>query len=92
MRNVRQQAMTSSAEAWKFRLGAGIWASDGMAGKLVAIVADEQQQPLTYLGIRVRLFMFSRFSRHHYFVPVEVVTDAAADRVILNIALDEIEK
>ncbi len=81
--------MTSSAEAWKFRLGADIWASDGTAGKLVAVavVADEQGQTLTYLGIRVRLF-----SRHHYFVPVEVVTGADAERVTLNIALAEIEK
>ena len=50
-------------------------------------MADEQGQTLTYLGIRVRLF-----SRHHYFVPVEVVTGADAERVTLNIALAEIEK
>lgn len=89
MRNVRQQAMTPSAEAWKFRFGADVSASDGTAGKLVAVgvVADEQRQTLTYLGIRVRLF-----SRHHYFVPVEVITDADAERVTLNIALAEIEK
>lgn len=89
MRNVRQQAMTSSAEAWKFRFGASIWASDGPAGKLkaVAVVADKQGQTLTYLGIRVRLF-----SRHHYFVPVEVVTGADTEKVTLNIALAEIEK
>lgn len=87
MRNVIQQAMTPSAETWKFRFGAGIWASDGTAGKLVAVVADEQRQTLTHLGIRVHLFR-----RHHYFVPVEVVTDADVDRVTLNIALDEIEK
>ena len=89
MRNVRQQAMTPSAEAWKFRFGADISASDGTAGKLVAVgvVADEQRQTLTYLGIRVRLF-----SRHHYFVPVEVITDADAEEVTLNIALAEIEK
>jgi hypothetical protein len=43
MRNVRQHALTSSAEAWQFRFGVGIWASDGMADKLVAVavVADE---------------------------------------------------
>src|SRR5690242_1900977 len=91
MRNMRQQAMTPSAGAWKFRFGADISASDGTAGKLiaVAVVADKQGQTLTYLGIRVRLF-----SRHHYFVPVEVITDADADadRITLNIALDEIEK
>jgi osmotically-inducible protein OsmY len=81
--------MTPSAEAWKFRFGADISASDGAAGKLVAVgvVADEQGQTLTYLGVRVRLF-----SRHHYFVPVEVITDADAERVTLNIALAEIEK
>lgn len=41
--------MTSSADAWKFRLGADIWASDGTVGKLVAVavVADEQRQTLT---------------------------------------------
>lgn len=49
MRNVRRHAMTSSADAWKFRLGADIWASDGTVGKLVAVavVADEQRQTLT---------------------------------------------
>jgi hypothetical protein len=78
--------MTSSAEAWKFRFGADISASDGTAGKLVAVVADEQGQTLTSLGIRVRLFR-----RHHFFVPVEVITDADAERVTLNIALDETE-
>jgi osmotically-inducible protein OsmY len=89
MRNVRQPTMTPSAGAWKFRFGADISASDGTAGKLiaVAVVADKQGQTLTYLGIRVRLF-----SRHHYFVPVEVVTGAGTERVTLNIALAEIEK
>src|SRR6185437_12492738 len=89
MRNVRQHAMTSSADAWKFRFGADIWASDGTAGKLVAVavVADERRQTLTYLGIRVHLF-----SRRHYFVPMEVVTGANAERVTLNIALSELEK
>ena len=81
MRNVRQHAITSSADAWKFRFGADIWASDGTAGKLVAVavVADEQRQTLPYLGIRVRMF-----SRRHYFVPGEVVTGANAERVTLE--------
>ncbi len=81
---MRQPTM-SFAETWKFRLGADIYASDGTAGTLVAVVADEQRRTLTHVGIRVH-----RFHRS-YFLPVDLVTAADADSVTLSIALAELE-
>jgi osmotically-inducible protein OsmY len=80
-----RQSMMSNEEAWKFRLGADIYASDGTAGKLVAVVTDGPRQYLTHVGVRVHRF------RRSYFVPVDLVTTADADSVTLSIALDEVE-
>lgn len=80
-----RQPMTSLEDVWKFRLGADLYASDGTAGKLVAVVTDKYQQTLTHVGVRVHRF------RHSYFIPIDLVIAANADRVTLSIALDELE-
>ena len=80
-----RQPMMACKEVWKFRLGADIYAGDGTAGKLVALVVDETERTLTHIGTRVHRF------RRTYFVPIRRVTDGDADRVTLSIALAELE-
>ena len=70
----------------KFRFGAGIQASDGEAGSLVALVVDGQSRALTQLGIRVH-----QFDRHLAYVPVDDVTSATAASISVDISRQEIE-
>ncbi len=75
------------AEAQRFRFGAAIQASDGVAGSLVMVVVDEQRRASTHLGIRM-----SPFHRHVVLVSVDRVTDATADTVTLSIPQDRIAR
>jgi len=71
-----------------FRFGAAIWAGDGEAGRLVAIVvADKHPWAMTHVGIQV-----SRSRRLLYFVPVDLVIAATATTVTLSIPVATIER
>ena len=70
----------------KFRFGASIQASDGEAGKLVAVIVDSQERALTHVGIRVH-----QFDRHLTFVSLDYVTTATAASIALRISRDEMK-
>jgi osmotically-inducible protein OsmY len=70
----------------KFRFGAGILASDGGAGRLVAVVVDGQSRALTQVGIRVH-----QFDRHLAYVPLDRITSATVAGISLGISRQEIE-
>ena len=71
-----------------YHFGAAIWASDGEAGRLVAIVvADKYPWAMTHVGIQM-----SRFRRLLYFVPVDLVIAATATIVTLSIPVATIER
>jgi osmotically-inducible protein OsmY len=78
------------ADVRKFRFGAGVEASDGVAGKVEGVVADVGQHTITAVGVKL-----SFFSRKVHFVPIHMVaagTAGTAATVTLSIPLDEIEK
>ena len=70
----------------KFRFGASIQASDGEAGKLVAVIVDSRERALTHVGIRVH-----QFDRHLTFVSLDYVTTATAVSITLRIPRDEMK-
>jgi osmotically-inducible protein OsmY len=70
----------------KFRFGASIQASDGDAGKLVAVIVDSQERALTHVGIRIH-----QFDRHLTFVSLDYVTTATAASIALHISRDEMK-
>jgi osmotically-inducible protein OsmY len=70
----------------KFRFGASIRASDGDAGRLIAVVVDGPERVLTQVGIRVHLF-----DRHATFVSLDRVTSATAASISLGISRDEMK-
>jgi osmotically-inducible protein OsmY len=70
----------------KFRFGASIQASDGDAGKLVAVIIDSQVRALTHVGIRIH-----QFDRHLTFVSLDYVTTATAACIALCISRDEMK-
>jgi hypothetical protein len=51
-----RQAAPEFADVQAFRFHAHIHASDGEAGRLVALIVDEQRQAITHLGISVSRF------------------------------------
>jgi osmotically-inducible protein OsmY len=75
------------ADVRKFRFGAGVEASDGVAGKVECVVADAEQRTITAVGVKLGLF----FGKVH-FVPIHMVAAGTAATVTLSIPLDEIEK
>jgi osmotically-inducible protein OsmY len=78
------------AEVLKFRFGADVQASDGEAGKLNSVVADEQRRAITHVGVKVG-GLFTGGGRI-YFVALELVTESNGDAVTLSIPLEEIQK
>jgi osmotically-inducible protein OsmY len=70
----------------KLRFGASIQASDGAAGKLVALIVDGPQRALTHVGIRVH-----QFDRHLTFVSLDYVISATASGISLGISRDEMK-
>ena len=90
MEQTRQQELVERSPELpaveKFRFGAGIQASDGEAGRLVAVVVDGQSRALTQVGIRVH-----QFDRHLAYVPVDDVTSATAASISIGISRDELE-
>src|SRR5437879_3730204 len=88
-RPIPEPVIVEFAEVKKFRFDADIQASDGEAGKLVAIIMEGDQPTVSHIGVRVGGF-FRRTSV--YYVPLDLVTEANASTVTLSIPLDEIEK
>jgi len=71
-----------------YRIGAAIQASDGEAGRFVAIVvADKYPWAMTHVGLQVNLLR-----RHLCFVPVDLVIAATATTVTLSIPVATIER
>ncbi|MGZ6387754.1 MAG: BON domain-containing protein [Ktedonobacterales bacterium] len=88
-RPIPEPVIAEFAEVKKFRFDVDIQASDGEAGKLVAIIMEGDQPVVSHIGVHVGGF-FRRTSV--YYVPLDLVTDANANTVTLSIPLDEIEK
>src|SRR5271165_224643 len=82
----RQFELVERPAVQKFRFGASIQASDGEAGKLVAVIVDSQDRALTHVGIRVH-----QFDRHLTFVSLDYVTTATAASIGLRISRDEMK-
>lgn len=70
----------------KFRFGADIQASDGEAGALVALVADNEQRTLIEIGVRRGPFHPCAY------VSLKHVIAATAETVTLDISRDQIER
>ncbi|HEX9036724.1 MAG TPA: BON domain-containing protein [Ktedonobacterales bacterium] len=70
----------------KFRFGADVQASDGAAGSVVAIVADEQRRSLVEIGIRRGPFHPCAF------VSLEHVIEANAETLTLDLTREQIER
>jgi osmotically-inducible protein OsmY len=75
------------ADVRKFRFGASVEASDGVAGKVECVVADAGQRTITAVGVKLGFF-----SRKVHFVPIHMVAAGSAATVTLSIPLDEIAK
>lgn len=73
--------VTEFAEVIKFRFGAPVVASDGASGTVDHVIVDPGARTVTHVGVKL-----SRFSRHIYSVPVELVLDARAEEVQLSCA------
>lgn len=69
-----------------FRFGATIQASDGEAGALVALVADNERRTLIEIGVRLGAF------RRSAFVSLKHVIAATAETLTLDISRAEIER
>ncbi len=82
-----QTAAIDFAEVRKFRFEAPIVASDGEAGRLVAVVVDAERRAVTHIGIRLGVF-----ARQLHFVPLNLVPEARAEAVSLSITLDDIHQ
>src|SRR5262249_21829065 len=74
------------AEVKKFRFGADVQASDGVAGRLECVVADPARRTLIAAGIRPHLF------GRTYFIPLHLVAAGTARVVTLTIPLAELEQ
>jgi len=81
-----QPAHMAFADVQKFRFGADIEASDGVAGHLEFVVADPAARTVTAAGIKPHLFAKT------HIVPIHNVGTATADTVNVNIPLAEIEQ
>jgi osmotically-inducible protein OsmY len=76
------------AHVQTFRFGAEIWASDGEAGTLAEVVADDGQRgPITHVGLHP-----NRFRGHLHFVPLDLVIAATATTITLSIPVATVER
>jgi osmotically-inducible protein OsmY len=76
------------AEVRKFRFDSRIQASDGEAGRLVALLADPESRTITAIGIQIG---FLGLGKTH-FLPLALVEDASAAAVTVSVTLAEIEQ
>ncbi len=81
-----QPAHMAFADVKKFRFGADVEASDGVAGKLEYVVADPSQNTVIAAGIRPRLFGKT------YAVPMRLIAAGTAQAVTISVPLADIEK
>lgn len=84
--NGARDNLSAFEHARKFRFGANIQASDGEAGTLVALVADDERRTLIEIGVRRGPFHPCRF------VALEHVIAATAETLTLDISRDQIER
>ena len=81
------QSTTELADVVKYRFDATVQASDGEAGRLVAVVVDAGQRCVLAVGVKVGFLVGAT-----YYVPAENVLSGDEDQVTLAIPLDEIKQ
>ena len=81
-----RDTVSTFATVRKFRFGADVQASDGVAGSVVALVADGQRRALIEVGIRRGPF------HPCFFVSLEHIIAATAETLTLDLTREQIER